>query len=67
MGCEINILRITEYIKEMMRIKEHKDLWIMFVDLKSAFDTVNHRILFEKIETLGINEEVVNTIKWIYR
>lgn len=63
MGCEINILRITEYIKEMMRTKEHRGLWVMFVDLKSAFDTVNHEILFEKMGKLEINEEIVNTIQ----
>jgi len=49
MGCEVNILRITETIKERYKRKEHRGLWTLFIDLKSAFDTVNHDILFSKM------------------
>jgi len=55
MGCEINILRLTEFIKETLRKDDHKGTWILFIDLKSAFDTVNHQILFEKMQQLNID------------
>ena len=62
MGCEVNILRITEYIKEQYRVKRHKGVWTLFIDLKSTFDTVNHEILFQKMKKLGIRSEIINTI-----
>ena len=49
MGCEINLLRITEYIKEKYEQQQEKRMWILFIDLKSAFDTVNHKLLFQKM------------------
>ena len=66
MGCEVNILRMTEYIKEEFENKKYKGLWITFIDLKSAFDTVNHELLFEKMNKLGIKDKTINTIRWLY-
>ena len=67
MGCEINLLRITEYIKDKYEKHEEKQLWTLFIDLKSAFDTVNHKLLFEKLRKLEIKEELIQTIEWLYR
>ena len=44
-GCEVNILRLTETIlqqKEALRekYKANQKLWTLFVDFKSAFDSV---------------------------
>ena len=63
MGCEVNILRMTEYIKQQFEMKLHKNLWALFIDLKSAFDTVNHRLLFEKMEGAGVKEEIIESVK----
>ena len=46
MGCELNILRITETIRNKLLKDKNNKLWTLFIDLKSAFDTVNHEILF---------------------
>ena len=46
MGCELNILRITETLRHKMLNNKNNKLWTLFIDLKSAFDTVNHDILF---------------------
>jgi retron-type reverse transcriptase len=37
------------------------------LDLKSAFDTVDHRILFEKMKQLNIDGKLINSIEWLYR
>ena len=44
-GTEVNILRIMEEVgRNMEKVEEVKDedVWTVFIDLKSAFDTVNH-------------------------
>ncbi len=63
-GCEINILKLRDKLKE--RLRKGKKPWALFVDLKSAFDKVNHKYLFDQMEKYGINEQLVNTIKWVY-
>ena len=49
------------------RNKKQQKLWSLFVDLKSAFDTVNHEILFEKMRKYNIDEKLTDTIEWLYR
>ena len=66
MGCEINILRLTETISKRMKEQSGKKIWTLFIDLKSAFDTVDHAIMFEKMRKHNIKESIVNTIKWLY-
>ena len=38
----------------------------MFIDLKSAFDTVDHEILMNKMRKLGISLRLRETIGWMY-
>ena len=63
MGCEVNILRIVENIKGKFERKIHRGVWCLFVDLKSAFDMVDHGILFEKMRKLEIKEDLIQTIE----
>ena len=56
MGCELNILRIAETIRNKIAKSNQTKLWTLFIDLKSAFDTVNHDILFQKMKDLEISE-----------
>ena len=55
MGCEVNILRLTETIEQRLLDRKQRKLWTLFIDLKSAFDTVDHEILFRKMNELGID------------
>ena len=67
MGCELNILRIVETIRRKLVVRKQRKLWSMYVDLKSAFDTVDHNLLFYKMDQLGISSDLTNTIKWMYK
>ena len=41
----------------------NKEFWIAaFIDLKKAFDTINHNILFRKLLQFGLGQ---NIVKWI--
>ena len=63
MGCEINLLKMIENLQNQYNNKEEKRSLILFIDLKSAFDTVNHKILFEKMKELEIDESLIETIQ----
>ena len=67
-GCEMNILRMIENLRQLKREKGSKRLWSFYLDLKSAFDSVDHKIVFQKMkEKLAISNELIETIKWLYR
>ena len=53
------LIEITEKIKET--IDNHKYGCGIFIDLRKAFDTVNHSILLKKLEHYGIRG---TTYKW---
>ena len=65
-GTEVNILRIIGQIQHNRKQKGKEDIWTLFMDLKSAFDKVDHRILMKKLRDMSISEELVNTIEWLY-
>ena len=52
------LMEITERIKES--IDNGKFGCGIFIDLKKAFDTVNHKILLTKLEHYGIRNELLN-------
>ena len=54
-----SLVEITEEIKES--IDEGKFGCGIFIDLKKAFDTVNHQILLRKLEHYGIRGSI---LKW---
>ena len=44
----------------------HKPLVFCFIDLKKAFDNVNHEILWKKLLQLGLNGEIMAVIENMY-
>ena len=55
------LIQITEMIKES--IDNHKYGCGIFIDLRKAFDTVNHNILLIKLEHYGIRGTALNWFK----
>ena len=53
-----SLIEITEQIKRS--IDEEKYGCGIFIDLKKAFDTVNHKILIDKLEHYGIRGPILN-------
>ena len=41
-------------------------LFVRFVDFKKAFDSVQHRLLWEKLHSLGISRQMIVILKSMY-
>ena len=55
------MIQITEMIKRS--IENGKFGCGLFIDLRKAFDTVNHEILLMKLEHYGIRDNILNWFK----
>ena len=45
-----------------LNLNKHKDTYIVFLDLKKAFDTVSHKILLNKLKMVGLEQ---NSLNWL--
>ena len=70
MGCDVNIMRLRQRTQDALDSRDIKDLkkekYILFIDFKAAYDSVNHKRLFDKLSKKGYPINIVNTIKKIY-
>ncbi|UYV80588.1 hypothetical protein LAZ67_19000837 [Cordylochernes scorpioides] len=64
-SCIDHIFTLTTLIQLSLRKKRGK-LYVFFVDLRKAFDTVPHSILWKKLYNLGISYQFISTIKSYY-
>ncbi|MFM7851446.1 MAG: RNA-directed DNA polymerase, partial [Flammeovirgaceae bacterium] len=67
LGTELNILRLRTRAHQTLyenydRKRKLKKIYILFVDLKQAFDRVNQEILIKKLVKKNVKEEVINTL-----
>ena len=66
-GTELNLIRLRQRADDLKHVNKFYDnKYIMFIDLKNAYDKVIHDKLFIKLINYGINEELINAIKIIY-
>ena len=56
--------RLMENFNRLNKFFDNK--YVMFIDLKNAYDKVIHNKLFIKLSNYGISEEIINAIKIIY-
>ena len=54
------LLAITSYIFDNFELK--KDVRSVFLDIKSAFDTIPHKLLIHKIQSYGIRGNILSII-----
>ena len=68
LGTHVHIVRLIGRILDIRESPEFKSgHWLtLFIDFKSVFDKVDHRILFDKLGKSGISERTVNIIKLLY-
>lgn len=67
-STQVHILRLLGKVQDVRsspRFAAGK-WFIFFVDFKSAFDRVNHRILFDKLRLLGLSERTLNILALLY-
>lgn len=65
-GTRDHIFVLNTLINKQLKIKGGK-LYVAFVDLKAAFDSVDRKILMEKIWEVGVRGRMFEVIKEIYR
>ena len=58
-NTETLLLNLTNYISN--NIKNNRFVILILLDLTAAFDTINHQILFTKLQSIGIHN-TTNTI-----
>ena len=53
LGCEINLSRLKQGVNDVLQLPGNEQKFLFFIDLKNAYDSVNHTILFNKMRELG--------------
>ncbi|UYV63861.1 hypothetical protein LAZ67_2005844 [Cordylochernes scorpioides] len=64
-SCQDHIFTLSSLIQMTLSRKRRK-CYMFFVDLKKAFDTVPHSLLWRKLVDAGLNHRFVNLIKYYY-
>ena len=60
-NTETLLLNLTNYIS--YNIKNNRFVILILLDLTAAFDTINHNILFAKLQSVGIHNTIIQQIK----
>ena len=58
------ILSLRRIVEEMRNA--NKEMTIVFVDFKKAFDSIDRSVMFEILELYGLPTEIINAIKVLY-
>ena len=66
LGCEINLARLKQRVNDVLKLPANEQKFLFFIDLKNAYDSVNHILLFNKMRELGAPIKLINSISKIY-
>ena len=64
-GCIDHVLALS--LLSEMRLKNKKDTFLCFIDLKKAYDSVDRDLPWKKLELRGIQGSFLGMLKEIYR
>jgi hypothetical protein len=64
-GADMNVVKLRDRGAKIKK-ENGKEKYVYFVDLKNAYDSVNHRLLFSKMEKCGIDNKTTNTVRLLY-
>ncbi|KAL1447096.1 hypothetical protein WDU94_003514 [Cyamophila willieti] len=64
-GCTDNIFTLSSIVS--LHLIQQRKLYAAFIDFKSAFSEVDHRLLFEKMFKFGVTGKVLSLLKKIYQ
>lgn len=64
-GCVDNLFVLSSIIEDKLRRPGGK-LYTLFLDFKQAFDGVDHRLLWQKLSSIGVSCNFVNVIRSLY-
>ena len=59
-NCEQHVISLTELIRA--RKRGGSTTWVLFVDFRKAYDTVNHAALWAVARRAGVTKEIVNIL-----
>ena len=65
-GTELNLIKLRQKISDIKKLKNSWTKYLIFIDLKNAYDKVIHEKLFKKLEKQGISKDIIGTIKLLY-
>lgn len=64
-GCMDNLFNLLSAINIQLRQPLAK-LFILFVDFRRAFDSINHQLLWMKLHNLGVSAKLVRLLRKMY-
>ena len=65
-GTELNLLKLRQKVFDIKKEKNFYTKYLVFIDLKNAYDKVIHKRLFNKLIEQGISEDIIGSIKLLY-
>ena len=65
-GCEAIAQVVALYELSRRRSLDQKDTYLVFVDIKKAYDTVPHRAIFQRLERIGVGPRTRRVIRQLY-
>ena len=66
MGTQDHVFLLQTIVEKVVK-KNKKKLYVVFIDFKKAYDTVNRNRLFDKLRKLGINGTYMKNIEAMYK
>ena len=58
-GTELNLLRLKQRINDVKKERNKFNKYLVFIDLKNAYDKVIHNKLFEKLNKYGMDPKII--------